>query len=131
MEKALMARLLAAAGLTSLVSNRVYWVIAPQGVAAPYIIMSVISSVPGYTMAGKDALTESRVQVDIYAKTYASAKAISAQVKSALSGFRGGVSGVTFDGIFIASERDTFTDDASPSDLLGVSIDLMVWNKET
>lgn len=126
-----MARLLATAGLTALVSNRIHWIVAPQAVAAPYMILSVISSVPGYTMNGQDALTESRVQVDIYAKTYAAAKSIAAQVKSALSGFRGTISGVLFDGIFIASERDTFTDDASPSDLLGVSIDLMVWSKET
>lgn len=129
MEESLVAKLLAASGLTALVVDRINWNKIAAPAVAPYVILRRISGGRDYHMGGASGLVETRVQVDCLGSTYASAKAVARAVESALSGFRGVQGLTTFDGIFLTAERDLIDDDESPADLHGVSLDFMVWHK--
>ncbi|MGQ7243705.1 tail completion protein gp17 [Salinicola sp. V024] len=51
---------------------RIYPVVAPEGVAYPYIVYNTITSNPFNVLKGKPVAEAVSVQVDIYAKDYVS-----------------------------------------------------------
>lgn len=53
---------------------RVFAIIAEQGAVAPYVVYSLISSVPLDNLEGRPSLDNRRVQIDCYATTYKAAK---------------------------------------------------------
>ncbi|MBU1567715.1 MAG: DUF3168 domain-containing protein [Proteobacteria bacterium] len=71
--------------LDSLVSNRCYPVVAPDNPTRPYIIYQVITNVPNVLLDGPGGLERRRMQIDIWAETYASQKSLEAQVFSAMA----------------------------------------------
>jgi hypothetical protein len=68
----LRAQLVADAAVTNLVGQRIYPQVAPQGAAAPFVVLTVVSDVPASTFTGApaDLLRSARVQVDSYATKY-------------------------------------------------------------
>jgi hypothetical protein len=68
---ALLARLRAAAGVTSLVSTRTYWEQAPQSAVRPYVTLLDVTSLRPQTLTDWD-LEAGRVQIDVWAATYTS-----------------------------------------------------------
>lgn len=124
MEPALIARLLATAGLTALVSTRINWARRPQGEALPAVVLHRIDGGVDYHTEGPSGLVESRVQVDCWAASYGSAKAVARQVEAAVSGARFTSGAIRFDGIFIIDERDTTFDETTP--IFRTSLDLAV-----
>lgn len=124
MEAALLARLLATAGVTALVGQRVNWSRRPQGDPLPAIVLHRIDGTPDVHHAGYSGLVQSRVQVDCWSSSYGSAKAIARAVQTAITAqtFTQGV--VRFDVILIADERDSTFDETTP--LFRTSLDLIV-----
>lgn len=113
MEEALRSLLLASSGVTALApAARINWGTHPQGTALPGVVLNVISDAEGYTMAGRDGLSQGRVQVDCYATTYSQAKQLSRAVRAALSGYRGG----GFEGVFHSGTRDSRDGGANEAD---------------
>lgn len=109
--------------MVSIAAGKLYWVRAPQKTARPYVILNVIDKPRGYTMKRQDGLTQSRVQADVYADSYSSAKAVARSIDTLLSGYRGG----KFQGVFVDSERDLPAETAgSVTPLFRVSLDLMI-----
>lgn len=66
---ALLARLRAAAGVTSLVGAKSYWETAPQGVALPYVILNDVTEQRPQNLKGWD-LEAARVQINAHATSY-------------------------------------------------------------
>lgn len=66
------------------VSGRIFWDIAEQGTAAPYIILTLVSGVPDDELAGGSAFESLRCQVDCYATTKAAAIALGQLVRAAI-----------------------------------------------
>ena len=64
MEAALIAKLLATAGVTALVSTRINWGRRPQGSALPCIVLHRIDGTPDVHHGGRSGLVSSRVQVE-------------------------------------------------------------------
>ena len=129
MEEALRARIAGQSGVTALVGTRIYWGLAPQSVAGDFVAMHVISGPRDYTMQAASGLRQTRVQVDCWAGTYGAAKAIARAIESAVSGFKGTVSGKTFQGIFIDAERDDDTSDTGDGvTRYRTSLDLLIWH---
>lgn len=122
-----MALLLNAAGVTALVSTRIYWGRAPQAdPARPYVVLQRIDGTRDYHMQGPSGYVASRVQVDVYGDTYTATKRATRAAVTALSGHRGGI----FQGIFIDSERDLPAADAGEvTNLFRTSVDIMVHHK--
>lgn len=86
-------RLCKANALTALVGQRIYYVEAPQDVAAPYIVIEKIDQVRADITAGK-RYVDARFQVNIFAATYGAAKAIAAVIQTAMDKFNGAMGGV-------------------------------------
>ncbi|MBB4001592.1 DUF3168 domain-containing protein [Aurantimonas endophytica] len=131
MEEALAAHLLATAGLTALVGNRVNWNARPQASATPSVVLTRVGGTPDYTMAGASGLVETRVQIDAWGKTYSSAIGVSRAVKTVLSGFSATVGAIMFQGSFLESERQSFEQGSGGEEFHRVSLDFIIWHKET
>lgn len=128
MEEALVALLLADTPLAALVSGRIRWMVGKQDEDKPYIVLTRVSSIDAITYKNTAVLTESRVQADCYALTYAKAKAVARAVKAAIDGKGSGQSAV-IDRIFYDTERDLFEPTADPDKLFRVSVDYRVFHR--
>lgn len=119
--------LLNAAGVTALVSTRIYWGRKPQAdLARPYVVLQCIDGPRDYHMQGPTGYVPSRVQLDVYGDTYTSTKKATRAAVTVLSGHRGGI----FQGIFIDSERDLPAADAGEvTNLFRTSVDIMIHHK--
>jgi len=124
MEAALIAKLLAATGVTALVSTRINWGRRVQGAALPAIVLHRVSGLPDVHHGGASGLVVSRVQVDCWGASYGSAKAVARAVETAITAQTFTQGAVRFDVILIDSERDDSTDETTP--LFRTSLDLMV-----
>lgn len=100
MEGALRARLLAAAPITALVGQRVYWVDRPQASALPAITLQIIDEDRAQHMQGFQATQQTTVQIDIWADKYGQGKALKEAVITALAP-RATFNGVRFDRAFV------------------------------
>nr|BDD44654.1 hypothetical protein 5 [Alphaproteobacteria bacterium]BDD46018.1 hypothetical protein 6 [Pseudomonadaceae bacterium]BDD46435.1 hypothetical protein 5 [bacterium] len=129
MEKQLVALLLSAAGLTTLVpENSIEWGRSSQGGALPRIVLQRIDGIRDYHMQGASGYVASRVQIDVYSERYLTTKTIVDAVRALLSGYRGGI----FQGIFLDGERDLPAADAGDvKHLFRTSLDFMIHHKET
>lgn len=95
MQTALVARLLAAAGVTAIAGTRQHWNAVPQGTALPYMRMQTISDVRPQHLTGYDGARQTRVQVDCFARRYSEAQALANAVIAATA-TPATVSGVRF-----------------------------------
>jgi hypothetical protein len=132
MEESLVSYLKAASGITALIGAnpvRIYWTLAPQNVAKPYVTLQRVSGNRDMHMMGPSGLVESRVQIDCYGLTYAASKGVARAVEARISGFKGTHSGTVFGGVFLDAERDGYEDDATPDKLFRTSLDFIIWHK--
>lgn len=101
MQGALRARLLGATAAGS----RIYWLERPQGTALPAITLQTISGDRPQTYTALQAWRESRVQLDVWAASYAEARAILEAAITALAPL-GTSNGIRFDRTDFEGERD-------------------------
>jgi hypothetical protein len=90
-----------------LVASRVYAVMAPMDVTAPYLVFTRISSSPDYTHDGPSGLSSGRMSFTAVAITYDSARAVLAQLENVLSGFKGSMGTLLVSAVFKELEYDT------------------------
>lgn len=74
-------------GVKALINARVYPLVAPQNVTKPYITYRVVTGLKIQCLGGQIFQGDYRMQLDCFGTSYASVKAISQAVKSALVGF--------------------------------------------
>ncbi len=67
--------------------DRVYPQVAPDNVQRPYIVYQRVTENVENTLAGRTGLTNTRLQVDVYASTYAQAQQIAAAVADLMAGW--------------------------------------------
>lgn len=125
MEEALIAELLATAGVTALISARASWGRRPQGETGTALCLHRIGGLRDYHLQGPSGLVESRVQADCWAETYAGAKALARAIEAAVSGRRFSRGAIRFDAILIEGERDDDFDENSVT-LFRTALDLIV-----
>jgi len=128
MEEALLNYLRSYASLTALIASRSFWVVLPQGYVQPYLLLSVVSSIPDTTFDGESGLTQSRVQFDAYSLSYLTSKNIGRAIQTRLGGKIFTNMGIMFR-CFKDSERDTFETEATPDKLFRNSLDFLIWHK--
>ena len=115
-----------------LVPCTVSWVEGPQTSELPAVILTAVSQTTDYTYSDAVALVSSRVQADIFAPSYKSAREIDAALSAGVSGYRGTVGGTDFLGIFLESRFDGAEEPAAGTEpIFRISRDLMVKHKET
>lgn len=86
--------------------------VLPQGMALPAISVMHVSTVRPSFVAASAGMSIARVQVTIFAATYATQKSIMALIRAALPRSRGSVNGVAVDSIIPDIEGPDATDDA-------------------
>lgn len=124
MEEALLALLLADAGVASAVDDRIWWGRALQkDLASPYVVLTRIAGARDFHHGGDSGLDDAGVQVDVWADSYAAAKAAVRAIRTVVSGYRGG----GLQGVAVESERDLTDQTADGRAVFRVSMDLDVW----
>jgi hypothetical protein len=97
----LFARLSGYAGLAALVGIRVYPAPIPQNATYPLCTYQEISRVPIHVMGATLSVAHIRYQVDSWAATLATAKAVAAQVELALDNYAGTSDSVVIKNTFL------------------------------
>lgn len=125
MQGALRARLLAAAPVTALVAQRVYWVSRPQSEPLPAIVLQVISDPRPQHLKGYQDLRETRVQMDIFGTTYAQVRAIT---EASLAAIVPEITsnGIIFNRTLVDASRD-LGERTETTFIHRTQIDLLVW----
>lgn len=125
MQGALRARLLAAVPVTALVGQRVTWMDRPQGSALPAVTLQTISDDRPQHMKGFQDYRATRVQVDVWAASYGSGRAVTEAVIAALAPEAANSSGVNFGRSFVEALRD-LSERLGTQDIYRTSFDLIV-----
>lgn len=120
--------------LASVASGRRYWGRAPQNIsvdAGPYLVLTRVGGLRDYQMNGASGYVASRVQVDVYGKTYTATKNAVRAAIAVLSGATALTTLGVVQGIFIDSERDLPAADAGEvTNLFRTSVDIIVHHQE-
>ncbi len=126
-EKVIYSKLSGDSDVAALVSTRIYPVNLPQKPTYPAIVYTRISGDRTYSFEGASGLASPRFQIDCFASTYSGGKDLSSKLRSAINGFRGTVSGIVVQAIFLESDSDMFEDDFN---IYRISSDYFVHYKE-
>ena len=105
-EQAIYTRLSGYAGLTALVSTRIYYMDTRQDTAFPNITFSLVTNVPVHASGSDAGLEHPMIQVDVWALTAQSMVDISIQVKAALQDYSGTVATIAIQRIFLENENE-------------------------
>jgi len=102
--------LLASPEVVALVDARVYPLVAPQGVARPFVVLTLVSAVPYHTHTDvpADLLEAARVQVRTYGPEYVAVHAVAKAVDDVLGALSGPVLSATRD-----NQSDGYEDETS------------------
>ena len=126
LQSGLRARLLAAGPVAAAVGTRVSWVTRPQSTGVPAITLQTISDARPEHLKGLDSARETRVQLDCWAATYASALSLARACIAALSG-PATISGKRFGNTRVDGQRD-LGEDVNGTFLHRQSVDLLIWH---
>ena len=96
------------AELSALVSDRIYPVLAPQGVASPFLVFEKTGGEIESTLSADTNINRDNLQITCFSETYQEAFDISAIVAELLSRWQGVESGVTIEDVFFENESDFF-----------------------
>ena len=140
LEQALVARLGAVSGVTSLVSTRVFPMRAEQNSTRPYLTYSRVDTPERASAMGTDAgVAAALMQVDIWASTQLSMLNVAEAVPLALQRWRGtqsisGGGSVDVLDTFLQRDADEPDDDpkgdGSSDGLFRRSMDFLIWYRE-
>jgi hypothetical protein len=121
---ALRARLLGATAA----GQRVYWVQRPQESQLPAITLEVVSGDRPRTYSALQVTRSPRIQMNVWAATYAEAQAILEAAVTTLEPGRTTSNGIFFDNIEFEGEGDA-PERLGTTDIVHKRIDLIVWHQ--
>lgn len=108
--EALYVQLKNSSTLASLVSTRIYPVVAPIEADYPRITYQLISETPSHAMGGDVSKRDPYFQIDIWAESYTGMESVGNQVMTCLQDFSGtitsGSSSLAVDRIFLEGQMD-------------------------
>ncbi len=105
LQSALYARLTGDAAISAIIGDRVHWSEVPKATALPYVRMQTVSDPRPQHLQGYHASRTVRVQVDVFANSYAQARDISEKI-IALVAQPATVAGVAFGRTSATGPRD-------------------------
>lgn len=121
--EAIRALLLADPGVAALVGPRVYPNALPLNATMPAVTLQEISGNQDVNQDGPSDPSETRIQIDCWARDMAVAAAVREAIKVKLNGFAGLAAGMPLHGVFLAGKRTSYELDTK---LHGASMDFMV-----
>jgi len=127
-DAAIFTKLTTTAGITALVSSRVYPMRLPQGVTFPAISFDRVSTdVRDLTHNGTNQTAQGTFQFSCFAEDPKTVKQVAAAVVSALHGWKGTVSGEKIFRSMVLNETDLFDEDMA---IFQVAIDVAIMYRE-
>jgi hypothetical protein len=123
----LVAYLLADAGLSLLIGNRLYDDILPQSPTLPAVVWQRIDTTRFHSQSGPSKLAKPRFQFSCWAITRLESIQVSAALRDALDGFRGLMNTQEVPAVFNEEERDDIDPETG---LRRVMLDFFIWHKE-
>lgn len=134
-ETALYSHLSTQAGITALVSNRIYATVPPSSPTYPFITFQIFSNAPEHHMGGAAGLTVVKLQIDAWAFLVQEQQDISEAIRNELDGFRGamGTELLAIRNCFLET-RNTFEEPDKQGKNLPVhraSLDFSIWHVES
>jgi hypothetical protein len=124
---ALRARLLADSATTTIVGQRIYWVVRPQQDALPAITLQTITDGRPQHFGGFQAMRPSMVQIDAWGTTYAQVRALAEAIIAALAPAHS-ENGIAFERGFFSDVRD-LGEQLETTFIHRVSVDLTVFHQ--
>lgn len=109
-EQAIYTRLGAFAGLTALVSTRIYPALLPQDPVYPAVTYTTISAERVSAMGADPGVARRRMQVSAWGATFTSASDVAEQVRAALQRHRGTADGTEILDIYVENTLDLYDD---------------------
>lgn len=98
------------AGLTALIGTRLYPGVLPQKCTYPAVNYSRVTAPRVSAMGADTGLVRARFQFDIWAETYAAARAVATQVIAAYKRWNT-TTGVTIQDIYLVGDVDLYEDE--------------------
>ena len=111
--RGLRTRMISLTAITTLTSTRIYPEVLPQNSTLPAITYRTITGDAESHLLGISGLVHSRIQIDCFAATHISARAVHEQVRLAWVGYTGAAGSETIRGI---TEDNHFTNYQVPLD---------------
>jgi hypothetical protein len=99
------------AGLTALVSNRIYPDNLPQNPVLPAITFTCISTLRHHEFKNDSKMIDSTIQFTIWAASRKVTKTVSTQLRKALQDYSGIMSSVRISAVLLGDETDDFDDE--------------------
>ena len=130
-EEALRSLLISDTDVAALVTARVYPENAPQGVALPFIVYTVVSGDHDHHMSAASGNVRLRFQIDCYHRAFTTVRDLGNKVRLALDGYAGTVTtangSLAVQGILLDSDSNSFRapDDGSNQGIRRVSMDFI------
>ena len=109
--QALYTQLSGTAGLTALVSTRIYPDLMPQSPTLPAVVYQMISNVREERHGGQTGDARPRFQITCWASTALAAAAVATQVRLAVMAMSGTVAAVVIVGVWNAGENRGYEPD--------------------
>lgn len=126
-DAAVIARLLAATGVTTLVNDRVDPLLTAERTAYPCVRVEEVDREPVSAFGSDVGLTRFEVEVECFATTPAGVKALALATRTALKRFRGSSGGVTVQDMLLEREVSDFEPEGN---VYSVRQDFTVWTEE-
>ena len=121
--KVIYGRLSTDAAVTGVCGLRIYPDIAPQNVAYPFCVYTIINSIPVDYKDGQSNLEEVTFQIDVYTNNYDTTQSLSDSVRNRLDRFVGTVNNISVQTIkYMASDSQAYNADLN---VYWMSIDFM------
>ena len=134
-ETALYSELSTTAEVTAVVSTRIFPQVAPLTVPYPFIVYSVINSIPEHHMGGASALTNVSLQLDVWAETVGELITIAEVLRNDLDGFRGDMGTENLDILSCFMDTRTTFEEPDPrgrkAPVFRSSLDFTIWHVST
>jgi hypothetical protein len=126
-EAVVFGRLSTYAGLTALVSTRVYPAVAPQNATIPFLTYRRISAIRQSGMGEDIGIVAARFQLDAIASAYTTMRSVMTQARLAMQRWRDGSSSPEVLDTYIQNEIDLYEDE---TDLHHGVLDVLVHHRE-
>ena len=122
--KLIYSRLSTDGDILAYVGTKIYPDIVPQNVQYPFVVYTIVNSIPVDFKDGQSNLEEITLQVDVYTQNYDDTQELSNLIRNRLDRFVGTVEGVEVQTIkYVSSDSQVFNAELS---VYWMSIDFMV-----
>jgi hypothetical protein len=116
-------RLVTDSTIVALVGDKIYPDITPQDVQYPFVVYTIINSLPVDFKDGQSNLEEINVQLDVYTKSYDDTQDLANKIRNRLDRFAGTVEGVEVQTIkYMSSDSQVYNADLN---VYWMSVDFM------